>query len=82
MKREEILQALSNVIEPELNKDIVSANLIEDLIIDGNRISLTVFVSNPAMHARNRMREAVEFNLKSRIDIVIHVYFQCLQKSS
>jgi ATP-binding protein involved in chromosome partitioning len=82
MKREDVLQALSNVIEPELNKDIVSANLIEDLIIDGNRISLTVFVSNPAMHARNRMREAVEFNLKSRIDKDVQVNCQVLQKSS
>ncbi len=82
MKREDVLQALSNVIEPELNKDIVSSNLIEDLIIDQNKVSLTVFVSNPAMHARNRMREAVEFNLKSRINKDIEVNCQVLQKSS
>ena len=82
MKREDVLQALSNVIEPELNKDIVSSNLIEDLIIGQNKVSLTVFVSNPAMHARNRMREAVEFNLKSRIDKDIEVHCQVLQKSS
>ncbi len=82
MKREDVLDALSNVIEPELNKDIISSNLIEDLIIDQNKISLTVFVSNPAMHARNRMREAVEFNLKSRVGKDIEVHCQVLQKSS
>ena len=82
MKREDVLDALSNVIEPELNKDIISSNLIEDLIIDQDKISLTVFVSNPAMHARNRMREAVEFNLKSRVGKDIEVHCQVLQKSS
>jgi ATP-binding protein involved in chromosome partitioning len=81
MKREDVLSALSNVIEPDLNKDIVSLNLIEDLQIDGYKISLTVFVSNPAMHARNRMKEAVEFNLSSRIDEDIEVYCQVKQKS-
>ncbi len=82
MKREDVLEALSNVIEPDLNKDIVSSNLIEELIIDQNKVSLTVFVSNPAMHARNRMREAVEFNLKTRIDKDIQVHCQVTQKSS
>lgn len=82
MKREDVLKALSKVIEPDLNKDIVSSNLIEDLIIDQNQISLTVFVSNPAMHARNRMKEAVEFNLKSRLDNDIEVHCQVRQKAS
>lgn len=82
IKREDVLEVLSNINEPELNKDIVSLNLIEDLIIDGNKVTLTVYVSNPAMHARNRMKEAVEFNLKSRLSKEIEVSCHVKQKTA
>lgn len=64
LTREHVLEALGTITEPDLKKDIVSLNLIEDLKIEENKISLTVFVSNPALHARKRMQEAVDFNLK------------------
>ena len=64
LTRDKVLEALGNVIEPDLKKDIVSQNLVEDLILEENTISLTVFVSNPALHARKRMQEAVEFALE------------------
>ena len=67
IKREDVLEVLSNIQEPESSKDIVSSNLIEDLIVEENKVILTVYVKNPAMHAKNRMKEAVEFNLKSRL---------------
>lgn len=63
LKRDEVLEALSNVVEPDLKKDIVSQNLIDHLTIEGNKISLTVNVVNPALHARRRMQEAVKFAL-------------------
>ncbi|MFT6982800.1 MAG: ATP-binding protein involved in chromosome partitioning [Crocinitomicaceae bacterium] len=53
-------------MEPDLKKDIVTANLVEDLKIENNSVSLRVLVSNPALHARRRMQEAVEFNLKNK----------------
>lgn len=62
--RDKVLEALGNVIEPDLKKDIISQNLIENLAIEGNVISLTVNVVNPALHARKRMQEAVNFALK------------------
>jgi len=55
---------LSSVMEPDLKKDIVSLNLVEDLLFEEKQINLVVNVSNPALHARKRMQEAVEFNLK------------------
>lgn len=64
LTREKVLEALGSVQEPELKKDIVSANLVEEIKIDGNEIQLKVYVSNPAMHARKRMQEALSFNLK------------------
>ena len=64
LTRDEILKVLGNIIEPDLKKDIVSLNLIEELTFSANQITLTVSLSNPALHARKRMQEAVEFNLK------------------
>nr|WP_165851410.1 Mrp/NBP35 family ATP-binding protein [Brumimicrobium aurantiacum] len=62
--RDKVLEALGNVIEPDLKKDIVSQNLVEDLTIEDNKIELSVKVVNPAMHARKRMQEAISFTLK------------------
>jgi ATP-binding protein involved in chromosome partitioning len=64
MNRESVLTVLGGILEPELKKDIVSLNLVEELIVNDSGLILTVFVSNPAMHARKRMQEAVEFNLR------------------
>jgi ATP-binding protein involved in chromosome partitioning len=64
LTRDEILKVLGNIIEPDLKKDIVSLNLIEELTFSENAITLIVSLSNPALHARKRMQEAVEFNLK------------------
>lgn len=64
LTRDELLNVLGNIIEPDLKKDIVSLNLIEELSFSENEITLTVSLSNPALHARKRMQEAIEFNLK------------------
>lgn len=64
LSRENVLEVLGAIMEPDLKKDIVSANLVEDLIIGDNKLKLKVLVSNPALHARKRMTEALDFNLK------------------
>ena len=64
LNRENVLSILSNITEPDLKKDIVTLNLVDELTVDRGFVSLTVNVSNPALHARKRMQEAVEFNLK------------------
>jgi ATP-binding protein involved in chromosome partitioning len=69
--------ALSKVIEPDLNKDIITLGLVDNLKIDGDTVSFTVKISNPAMHSKKRMQEACEFalerqfgkNIKSNINI-------------
>jgi ATP-binding protein involved in chromosome partitioning len=64
LTRDKILEVLGGIIEPDLKQDIVSANLVENLEISTEKLKLTVLVSNPALHARKRMTEAIEFNLK------------------
>ncbi|MBW7868569.1 MAG: Mrp/NBP35 family ATP-binding protein [Brumimicrobium sp.] len=64
LDRGKVLEALGNVIEPDLKKDIVSQGLVEELKIEGNKITMTVKVVNPAFHSRKRMQEAISFTLK------------------
>lgn len=64
INRENILEVLGTVIEPDLKKDIVTLNLVEQLVVEGNKIELAVNIFNTALHAKKRMQEAIDFNLK------------------
>lgn len=64
LNRENALAALQHVVEPELGKDIVTLNLVSELSIEDESLSVVVKSSNPAMHAKARMQEAVEFALE------------------
>ncbi|HIP32399.1 MAG TPA: MRP family ATP-binding protein [Crocinitomicaceae bacterium] len=70
LTRENVLEVLGAIIEPDLKKDIVSANLVENIDIENNQLSLKVYISNPALHARKRMTEAIDFNIKRKFSDV------------
>ena len=55
-----ILQALSNVQEPDLGKDLVTLNMIKDITIDGNNVSFTIILTTPACPMKDMMRTASE----------------------
>ena len=59
-----MVEALSGVMEPEFGKDIVSLDLVKEINISKDLIKVEVKSSNPALHARKRMQEAVEFKLE------------------
>jgi ATP-binding protein involved in chromosome partitioning len=64
ISRQAIIEALTSVVEPDLKKDIVSLNLVKIVDVKDNTIHLEVKVSNPAMHSKMRMREAVSFAIE------------------
>jgi len=72
-----ILEALRNVQEPDLKKDIVSLNMVKIIRAEGNEVELEVKVSNPAMHAKQRMREACVFAIQrvlgNEFEVKVHV---------
>ena len=55
-----ILQALSNVQEPDLGKDLVTLNMIKDITIDGNKVAFTIILTTPACPMKDMMRKASE----------------------
>lgn len=46
--RENVIQALTRVVEPERNKDLVRLNMVRDLTVEGDRVSFTIVVKDPA----------------------------------
>ena len=58
MTTEKILEALSNVQEPDLGKDLVTLNMIKDIAIEGNNVSFTVVLTTPACPMKDMMRNA------------------------
>lgn len=46
--REQVMAALSTVIEPELHKDIVSLNMVRDLSIESDTARFTIVLTTPA----------------------------------
>jgi ATP-binding protein involved in chromosome partitioning len=65
--KEQILDALSYVIEPNLKKDIVTLGLVSEININDKKISFKIQISNPAMHNRKRMEEACMVHLEKKL---------------
>jgi ATP-binding protein involved in chromosome partitioning len=53
---EAILSALSKVYDPDLQKDLVTLNMIQDLKIEGGAVSFTIMLTTPACPMKDRMK--------------------------
>lgn len=60
MKQEDILKALSEVQDPDLKKDLVTLGMIEEVKIDGNKISFKVVLTTPACPMKELIRKDCE----------------------
>jgi ATP-binding protein involved in chromosome partitioning len=58
-----VLDRLKNVQEPELGKDLVSLNMVKDIIIEGDKLTFTIQLTTPACPLKseieNRCREGL-----------------------
>ena len=75
ISRERIEALLEKIQDPDLKKGLVSAKLVQEIIIKEDQIKVVVSISNPALHARKRMHDAVIFNLERELGKEISV--QC-----
>lgn len=58
MTQEDILKALGNVQEPDLGKDLVTLNMVKDIIINDNNVSFTVILTTPACPMKEMIQNA------------------------
>ena len=58
MTKNDILQALSNVQEPDLGKDLVTLDMVKDIAINGNEVSFTVVLTTPACPLKDLIMNA------------------------
>ncbi len=58
MTKEKVLEALSNVQEPDLGKDLVTLNMVKDIEISGNQVSFTVVLTTPACPLKEMIKNA------------------------
>lgn len=56
--REDVLKALSNVQEPDLGKDLVTLNMVQDIEINEKEISFTVVLTTPACPLKEMIERA------------------------
>lgn len=55
---EQVLEALKNVIDPDFDKDIVTLGMVQDLKIDGKKVSFTVVLTTPACPMKEMIHKA------------------------
>ena len=58
MTEAKILEALSNVQEPDLGKDLVTLSMVKDIEISGNKVSFTVVLTTPACPLKDMIKNA------------------------
>ncbi len=60
VSREQVLDRLRTVNDPELHKDLVTLNMIKDVAIDGGRVKVHVELTTPACPLKDQIRADVE----------------------
>lgn len=68
ISEKQILEALENVMDPDLNKDLVSLNMIRDIRIDeNNNISFSIELTTPACPMKEHFRTACTSVIRERL---------------
>ncbi len=56
----EILDVLRTVVDPDLKKDLVTLNMVRDLVVDGNSVRFSVVLTTPACPLKEMIRKDCE----------------------
>jgi ATP-binding protein involved in chromosome partitioning len=58
MTKDQIIATLSHVNDPDLKKDLVTLNMIEDIYIKGKTVKFKLVLTTPACPLKNQMKQA------------------------
>lgn len=53
--KEQILNALSHVMDPELHQDLVSLKMIEDVVVDGDKVRFSIVLTTPSCPLKGKI---------------------------
>jgi len=68
MTEEKILEALRTVQEPDLGRDIVSLDMVKNMVVDGNFVSFTVVLTTPACPLKDLIKNNCIKAIKSLVN--------------
>ncbi|MFW5687626.1 MAG: Mrp/NBP35 family ATP-binding protein [Bacteroidota bacterium] len=63
-----VLVALSKVIDPDLKKDLVTLGMIQDLSIEQGKISFTIVITTPACPFKESLKKACIKAIRDHVD--------------
>jgi len=66
--KEKVLEALSNVDDPDLNKDLVTLNMIKDIEVNGKEVKFSVELTTPACPMKDMIKKACENAITYYVD--------------
>src|SRR6476659_5161430 len=76
MNVDKVLKALSIVQEPDLGKDLVTLNMVRDIVINGNDLSFTVVLTTPACPLKDLLKnnciKAIHEQIGNEINVKVH----------
>jgi len=58
--REQVLEALRGVMDPELHRDIVSLNMVRDVEVENGEVRVVVVLTTPACPLKSAIQRSVE----------------------
>jgi ATP-binding protein involved in chromosome partitioning len=75
MTIDDIINALKNVDDPDLGKDLITLNMVENIQVDGNNVSFTVVLTTPACPMKEMIQNACITAVKHLVnkDAVVNV---------
>jgi ATP-binding protein involved in chromosome partitioning len=73
IKKEDIIQALSQVQEPDLKQDLVTLNMIKDIELGVGEVRFTVVLTTPACPLKEKIRKDCENAIHQYVDADLRV---------
>ncbi|MDO8461602.1 MAG: Mrp/NBP35 family ATP-binding protein [Deltaproteobacteria bacterium] len=67
LNQETVMSVLKRVKEPELGRDIVSLDMVRDVVIKGKDLFLTVVLTTPACPLKETIKNEIDREIKSAI---------------
>ncbi|MDX5348021.1 MAG: Mrp/NBP35 family ATP-binding protein [Hymenobacteraceae bacterium] len=66
--KEQVLKALSYVDDPDLGKDLVTLGMIQDIQIEGKKVSFSVYLTTPACPMKDLIKNACIKAIHTMVD--------------